>query len=98
MSVNLGSATIRREANARQCQDVSAASPTLLIPMIGNIDSARTVAPKSRVARDGPRGRKGSSVMNKNTICLWYDKDAEAAARFYAETFPDSSVGAVQRA
>lgn len=34
----------------------------------------------------------------KNTICLWYDKDAEAAARFYAATFPDSSVGAVQRA
>jgi predicted 3-demethylubiquinone-9 3-methyltransferase (glyoxalase superfamily) len=36
--------------------------------------------------------------MAKNTICLWYDKDAEAAARFYAETFPDSSVGAVHRA
>lgn len=34
----------------------------------------------------------------KNTICLWYDKDAEAAARFYAETFPDSSVNAVQHA
>jgi 2-polyprenyl-6-hydroxyphenyl methylase/3-demethylubiquinone-9 3-methyltransferase len=34
----------------------------------------------------------------KNTICLWYDKDAEEAARFYAETFPDSSVGAVHRA
>ena len=34
----------------------------------------------------------------KNTICLWYDRDAEAAARFYAETFPDSAVGAVQRA
>jgi predicted 3-demethylubiquinone-9 3-methyltransferase (glyoxalase superfamily) len=34
----------------------------------------------------------------KNTICLWYDKDAEAAARFYAETFPDSSVGHVYRA
>src|SRR4029434_5687237 len=34
----------------------------------------------------------------KNTICLWYDKDAEAAARFYAETFPDSWVGAVFRA
>jgi 2-polyprenyl-6-hydroxyphenyl methylase/3-demethylubiquinone-9 3-methyltransferase len=31
----------------------------------------------------------------KNTICLWYDGDAEEAARFYAETFPDSSVGAV---
>jgi len=36
--------------------------------------------------------------MNKNTICLWYDKDAEAAARFYADTFPNSSVGAVHRA
>lgn len=34
----------------------------------------------------------------KNTICLWYEHDAEAAARFYAETFPDSSVGAVHRA
>ncbi len=34
----------------------------------------------------------------KNTICLWYDGDAEDAARFYAETFPDSSVGAVTRA
>jgi predicted 3-demethylubiquinone-9 3-methyltransferase (glyoxalase superfamily) len=36
--------------------------------------------------------------MAKNTICLWYDKDAEAAARFYAETFPGSAVGAVTRA
>ncbi len=34
----------------------------------------------------------------KNTICLWFERDAEAAARFYAETFPDSSVGAVHRA
>ena len=34
----------------------------------------------------------------KNTICLWYDGDAEEAARFYAQTFPDSSVGAVHRA
>jgi predicted 3-demethylubiquinone-9 3-methyltransferase (glyoxalase superfamily) len=37
-------------------------------------------------------------AMAKNTICLWYDKDAEAAARFYAATFPNSSVGAVYRA
>ena len=36
--------------------------------------------------------------MNKNTICLWYDKDAESAAHFYAETFPDSTVGTVFRA
>ena len=34
----------------------------------------------------------------KNTLCLWYDKDAEEAAHFYAKTFPDSSVGAVHRA
>ena len=33
--------------------------------------------------------------MAKNTICLWYNKDAEDAARFYAETFPDSSVDAI---
>jgi len=34
----------------------------------------------------------------KNTICLWYESDAESAARFYAKTFPNSSVGAVHRA
>ena len=36
--------------------------------------------------------------MAKNTVFLWYDGDAEAAARFYAETFPDSAVGAIHRA
>lgn len=36
--------------------------------------------------------------MAKNRICLWFDKDAEEAARFYAETFPDSSVGTIFRA
>ena len=36
--------------------------------------------------------------MSKNTICLWYDHDAEAAARFYAEVFPESRVTAVHRA
>ena len=34
----------------------------------------------------------------KNTICIWYNRDAEDAARFYAETFPDSSVSAVYHA
>jgi predicted 3-demethylubiquinone-9 3-methyltransferase (glyoxalase superfamily) len=34
----------------------------------------------------------------KNTICLWFDKDAETAATFYAATFPDSKVSAVHRA
>ena len=37
-------------------------------------------------------------MVPKNTICLWYDRDAEEAARFYAHTFPDSQVGAVHRA
>jgi predicted 3-demethylubiquinone-9 3-methyltransferase (glyoxalase superfamily) len=34
----------------------------------------------------------------KNTICLWYNGEAENAARFYANIFPDSSVGAVHYA
>jgi predicted 3-demethylubiquinone-9 3-methyltransferase (glyoxalase superfamily) len=34
----------------------------------------------------------------KNTICLWYEGTALDAARFYAETFPESTVGAVHRA
>ncbi len=34
----------------------------------------------------------------RNTICLWYERGAEEAARFYAETFPDSAVGAIHRA
>jgi predicted 3-demethylubiquinone-9 3-methyltransferase (glyoxalase superfamily) len=34
----------------------------------------------------------------KNTICLWYDGDAEEAAQFYASVFPDSAVKAVHRA
>lgn len=51
----------------------------------------------SHKERDAKQGVKGQA-MAKNTICLWYDKDAEAAARFYAETFPDSAMGAVHRA
>lgn len=37
-------------------------------------------------------------AIPKNTICIWYTKDAEAAARFYAETFPDSVVSAIRQA
>ena len=36
--------------------------------------------------------------MAKNTICLWYNGDAEEAAKFYAETFPESAVTAIHRA
>ena len=34
----------------------------------------------------------------RNTICIWYDGEAEEAARFYAKVFPDSAVHAVHRA
>ncbi len=37
-------------------------------------------------------------MISKNTICLWYDGSALDAAKFYAETFPDSTVDAVHRA
>jgi predicted 3-demethylubiquinone-9 3-methyltransferase (glyoxalase superfamily) len=42
--------------------------------------------------------RSDMSKVAKNTICLWYDADAEDAAAFYAATFPDSSVDGVHRA
>jgi predicted 3-demethylubiquinone-9 3-methyltransferase (glyoxalase superfamily) len=38
------------------------------------------------------------AMQFKNTICLWFDKDAEQAARFYAATFPDSQITAVHKA
>jgi predicted 3-demethylubiquinone-9 3-methyltransferase (glyoxalase superfamily) len=34
----------------------------------------------------------------KNIICIWYDKEAEAAARFYGATFPESKVTGVHKA
>lgn len=39
-----------------------------------------------------------ASAIPRNTICLWFDREAEAAARFYAQTFPDSAVGQIFRA
>lgn len=39
-----------------------------------------------------------ADMTNKTTLCFWFNDDAEDAARFYAETFPDSAVGAVARA
>ena len=37
-------------------------------------------------------------MTSKNTICLWFNKDAQDAARFYAATFPDSKVISVHEA
>ena len=39
-----------------------------------------------------------TDMKPKNTICLWFNKDAHEAARFYAATFPDSKVTAVHKA
>ena len=36
--------------------------------------------------------------MNKNTICLWFERDAEDAARFYTGLFPESALGAINKA
>jgi|SRR3989338_1399188 len=47
----------------------------------------RFIIPPAIMARMG--------TQPKNTICLWFEKDAQAAAEFYAATFSDSSVGAV---
>lgn len=38
------------------------------------------------------------STPAKNTVCIWYNTEAEEAARFYAATFPDSAILAVHRA
>ena len=35
-------------------------------------------------------------MVARNTICLWYERDALEAARFYASVFPDSSVGRME--
>ena len=39
-----------------------------------------------------------SNTKAKNTICLWFNKDAQDAARFYAATFPNSEVTAIRKA
>ena len=43
-------------------------------------------------------GAYHGGMKPKNIICLWYDKDALDAAKFYAATFPDSVVTAVHKA
>jgi len=54
--------------------------------------------PLSLVAGVSWQWRNEMVTPAKNTICLWFDGDAEEAAAFYARTFPDSSVGAIFRA
>jgi len=75
-------------------------------PRLGSRSAA--ALERQRRIDDFIRDRSGFSLRSsweismtriaKNTICLWFERDAEEAARFYASTFPDSSVGAVHRA
>ena len=62
----------------------------------GSTRHARTivVADAKKQELPGPY----NAPMPKNKICLWFDSDAEAAANFYAATFPDSFVESVHRA
>ena len=50
------------------------------------------------VAPNNTEHKEHSNMQPKNTICLWFDKDAVEAARFYAATFPNSEVKAVHKA
>jgi len=54
--------------------------------------------PPNAVPCDNLHQLEHTIMIAKNTICLWFDKDALEAARFYAATFPDSKVGAVHEA
>jgi 2-polyprenyl-6-hydroxyphenyl methylase/3-demethylubiquinone-9 3-methyltransferase len=50
------------------------------------------------VSCPAPATEETTTMPSKNTVCIWYDREAEEAARFYARTFPDSAVTAVHRA
>jgi predicted 3-demethylubiquinone-9 3-methyltransferase (glyoxalase superfamily) len=60
----------------------------------GGVHNARQ--PVARCARQPSIAEV--DMRSKNTVCLWYDGAALEAAQFYAQTFPDSRVGAVHRA
>jgi predicted 3-demethylubiquinone-9 3-methyltransferase (glyoxalase superfamily) len=40
----------------------------------------------------GMRLRHNRGMRPKNTICIWFEKDALEAAEFYVSTFPDSEI------
>jgi predicted 3-demethylubiquinone-9 3-methyltransferase (glyoxalase superfamily) len=61
-----------------------------------NVSLVLTDAKAAAFAPDPTLG--AHDMKSKNTICLWYDKDAHEAAKFYAATFPDSKVTAVHKA
>jgi len=65
-------------------------------PDVGSVSAP--ASSRHGIVADDLKPERKDAAMAKNTICLWFDKDAEEAARFYAKTFPDSAVGAIVRA
>jgi 2-polyprenyl-6-hydroxyphenyl methylase/3-demethylubiquinone-9 3-methyltransferase len=61
------------------------------LPMSGGVGSGRISGLEAEHETEDEH-------MAKNVICLWYEKEAEAAARFYTQTFPDSAMGRIIRA
>src|SRR6185369_9366381 len=60
---------------------------------VGDTDSKQGTASFARIQQ-----MEHMRMKPKNTICLWFDKDAQEAANFYSATFPDSKVTAVHQA
>jgi predicted 3-demethylubiquinone-9 3-methyltransferase (glyoxalase superfamily) len=60
--------------------------------------SAIATAVTAQFARMRFSNPGGTKMLSKNTVCIWYDGTAQDAAKFYAETFPDSEVNAVHHA
>jgi len=65
---------------------------------MGRVPSVVSAVPDDR--RQHHDRHRGETFMHiaKNKVCIWYDTEAEAAARFYAETFHDTRVTGVYRA
>ena len=57
--------------------------------------AAKAIPEDKQLAGKALPQKSKNTTTAKNTICLWYNKDAEAAAHFYAKTFPGSAVSAV---
>src|SRR5262245_17882095 len=87
------------------CPTILASSPGFCHPRTFRaLDRHRRQSPRLVCARPklrrspADRRKEHTTMIAKNTVCLWFDKDAEAAARFYAATFPNSKVLAVHTA
>ena len=66
--------------------------------VIVSVEACITSAMAHAASNRPDRAQGAHNMKPKNTICLWFDKDAHEAARFYAATFPDSKVTAVHKA